>query len=72
MKPTIYCCRSYEDMSRRAADHMAAQVLLKPHCVLGLATGSTPLGLYGELAARCQRAVLFHKVVDLKPSFEIL
>jgi glucosamine-6-phosphate deaminase len=42
---------SYEDMSRRAADRMAACIASKPACVLGLATGSTPLGLYGCLAA---------------------
>jgi len=36
----------YAALSRRAADLLAAQVLLKPHCVLGLATGSTPIGTY--------------------------
>ena len=33
---------NYEDLSRKAADLIAAQVILKPDCVLGLATGSTP------------------------------
>ena len=42
----------YAEMSRRAADLLAAQVLLAPRCVLGLATGSTPVGMYDELAAR--------------------
>ena len=54
----IYCCQTYEEMSRHAADRMGAQVLLKPNAVLGLATGSTPLGLYAELAARCARGEL--------------
>ena len=36
----------YEQMSCRAASLLAAQVLLKKDCVLGLATGSTPLGIY--------------------------
>ena len=43
----------YAELSRRAADLLAAQVLLAPRCVLGLATGSTPVGMYDELAARC-------------------
>ena len=46
----IYECADYRAMSRRAASLIAAQVLLKPDCVLGLATGSTPVGLYRQLA----------------------
>lgn len=38
--------RDYEDMSRLAAEVIAAQVILKPDCVLGLATGSSPVGTY--------------------------
>ncbi len=41
--------RDYKEMSRRAAELMAAQVLLKPNSVLGLATGSSPIGLYEKL-----------------------
>ena len=36
----------YEAMSRRAAEIVARQIRQKPDSVLGLATGSTPLGLY--------------------------
>ena len=36
-------------MSRKAANIMSAQVIMKPDCVLGLATGSTPIGLYQQL-----------------------
>jgi len=39
----------YESMSRRAAQFVAELVRAKPNCVLGLATGSTPEGLYAEL-----------------------
>lgn len=46
----IYKTASYEDMSRKAANIIAAQVVQKPESVLGLATGSTPLGLYARLA----------------------
>lgn len=45
----IVSCVDYADMSRKAARIIAAQVTLKPHCVLGLATGSTPIGTYKEL-----------------------
>ena len=40
---------SYLDMSRYAAKMIAAQVILKPNAVLGLATGSTPIGTYAQL-----------------------
>ena len=45
----IVCARDYEDMSRKAANIMSAQVILKPDTVLGLATGSTPIGAYHQL-----------------------
>ena len=44
---------NYEQLSRKAANIIAAVVVNKPDCVLGLATGSSPLGTYAELAARC-------------------
>lgn len=37
---------NYNDMSRKAADVMAAQLQKQPACTLGLATGTTPIGLY--------------------------
>ncbi|HOP72564.1 glucosamine-6-phosphate deaminase [Thermoclostridium caenicola] len=40
---------TYEEMSRYAAEVIAAMVRSKPDCVLGLATGSTPIGTYREL-----------------------
>ena len=45
----IYCEKDYNAMSRRAAAIIAAQVVAKPDCVLGLATGSTPVGAYKQL-----------------------
>ena len=41
--------KDYEEMSRKAANLISAQILLKPDCVLGLATGSTPIGVYDQL-----------------------
>lgn len=45
----IYREDSYERMSRRAANIISAQVIQKPDSVLGLATGSSPLGIYKQL-----------------------
>lgn len=39
----------YQQMSRMAANLISAQVIMKPNCVLGLATGSTPIGTYEQL-----------------------
>ena len=45
----IYAAKDYEEMSKKAAQIMAAQITLKPNSVLGLATGSTPVGMYRHL-----------------------
>ena len=45
----IYQAEDYKSMSRRAANIISAHVILKPDCVLGLATGSTPIGAYQQL-----------------------
>lgn len=45
---------TYEELSRCAADMILAAVREKPECVLGLATGSTPIGTYDCLAAACR------------------
>ena len=39
----------YNEMSKVAGNIIAAQMILKPNCVLGLATGSSPIGTYKEL-----------------------
>ncbi|MDR2888434.1 MAG: glucosamine-6-phosphate deaminase, partial [Lachnospiraceae bacterium] len=44
--------KDYEDMSRKAANIIAAQIIVKPACVLGLATGSTPIAAYRNLVAQ--------------------
>ncbi|MEE1087054.1 MAG: glucosamine-6-phosphate deaminase [Schaedlerella sp.] len=41
--------KDYQDMSKKAASIIAAQVTMKPDCVLGLATGSSPIGTYDQL-----------------------
>lgn len=45
----IIAAKDYQDMSRKAANIISAQVILKPDCVLGLATGSSPVGTYKQL-----------------------
>lgn len=45
----ILKAKDYNDLSRKAAGVISAQVILKPDCVLGLATGSTPIGTYKQL-----------------------
>ena len=54
----IISCVDYADMSRKTARIIAAQVQLKPRSVLGLATGSTPIGTYQEL-------IRFHRDEEL-------
>ena len=46
----VIVCDNYEKMSYEAARIFAAQLIIKPKSVLGLATGSTPIGLYDCLA----------------------
>lgn len=54
----IISCVDYADMSRKTARIIAAQVQLKPRSLLGLATGSTPVGTYQEL-------IRFHRDEEL-------
>ena len=50
--------KDYKDLSRKAANIIQAQVILKPDCVLGLATGSSPVGIYEILIERHQNGDL--------------
>ena len=54
----IYEAADYEEMSRKAANILSAQMLMKGNCVLGLATGSTPIGIYQKLVERYQKGDL--------------
>ncbi|MGL5641626.1 MAG: glucosamine-6-phosphate deaminase [Paraclostridium sp.] len=45
----ILVCKNYDEMSKRAAQIIASQVTLKSNSILGLATGSTPIGMYKNL-----------------------
>ena len=54
----IIKAKDYNDMSRKAANIIAAQVSMKPDCVLGLATGSTPIGTYARLVEQYEQGDL--------------
>ncbi len=62
----IIKAKDYDEMSRKAANIIAAQVLSKPECVLGLATGSTPIGTYKNLVQWYEKGDLdFSKVTSV-------
>ena len=45
----IIVCENYESLSKKAAQIIGSQLVLEPQSVLGLATGSTPIGMYKNL-----------------------
>ncbi len=47
----FYKTADYKSMSRKAANIISAQIIIKPNSVLGLATGSSPIGTYRQLVA---------------------
>lgn len=60
----IRIVKDYGEMSKKAADVVAAQIIEKPDSVLGLATGSTPIGMYKELVRMYEEGIIdFSKVV---------
>ena len=57
-------CNSYDEISRKGAEIIADLMKKKPACILGLATGSTPVGMYRELIGMNRRGEIdFSKVV---------
>lgn len=75
----MICTKNYEEMSLQVAELLAAQVVLKPESVLGLATGSTVIGAYQRLTEKYQnggldfsriRTVNLDEYVGLPPAHE--
>ena len=75
----IISAKDYQALSRAAANIISAQVILKPSCVLGLATGSSPVGTYqqliewykkGDLDFSQVRTVNLDEYVGLAPTHE--
>lgn len=54
----IYKVLNYDEMSRKAANIISAQITLNPNSVLGLATGSSPIGIYQQLIRRYEKGDL--------------
>ena len=64
MKITV--CKNYDEMSAVAAKAIAELIKNKPDCVLGLATGSTPEGMYAKLVDMCKAGdISFSKVTSV-------
>ena len=72
----VIVAKNYEEMSAKAADVMAEVIKAKPDCVLGLATGSTPIGMYdclvekfnaGELDFSAVRSVNLDEYYPITP-----
>ena len=63
---TICKAKSYENMSAKAAEIVLEQIKAKPDTLLGLATGSTPVGMYQELIeAHRTKDASFHRCVSV-------
>ncbi len=59
----FYKTPDYKSMSRKAANIISAQIIIKPNSVLGLATGSSPIGTYQQLVAWYEKGDLdFSKI----------
>ena len=58
----VIVAENYEDGAKKAADLIEKIVRETPDCTLGLATGSSPVGMYQELARRCEKGLDFSRV----------
>lgn len=59
----VIVCENYEAVSKAGADIMEKVIRENPTCTIGLATGSSPVGMYKELSRRCKEEGLdFSKV----------
>ena len=59
----VIVCENYEAVSKAGADIIEKVVRENPDCTIGLATGSSPVGMYNELSRRCKEEGLdFSKV----------
>ena len=50
--------KNYDELSRTAATIIAGTILSKPDCLLGLATGSSPVGTYDHLVSMYEDGIL--------------
>lgn len=59
----IHIMKNYEDVSKKAASYVIKEMIVKPDLILGLATGSSPLGLYENLIDAYQKDIITFKDV---------
>ncbi|MCD8332510.1 MAG: glucosamine-6-phosphate deaminase [Oscillospiraceae bacterium] len=67
----IISARDYNHMSRQAANILSAQVILKADSVLGLATGSSPIGTYRQLIQWYEKGDIDLQLLGLGPNGHI-
>ncbi len=58
----VIITENYEEMSKKAAEIMSELVKNKPNAILGLATGSSPIGMYKQMAIDCKNGVSYKNV----------
>lgn len=59
----IIKCKNYEEVSKKAASLIIKEMILKPDLILGLATGSSPIGLYNNLIEAYEDELISFKEV---------
>lgn len=57
-------CKNYDEASKIASDILIQQIKEKPNCILGLATGSSPIGTYQKLIEAYQQNIISFKDVQ--------
>ena len=61
----VIVCKDYDAMSKKAYEYMKECITSKKNAVLGLATGSTPVGLYKEMVADYKLVIQIIKILFL-------
>ncbi len=73
----VIVCKDYDDMSKKAADLVISNIKEKPQIKLGLATGSSPIGLYknlisanedGEISFKFAKSVNLDEYIGINPA----
>ncbi len=58
----VIITENYDEMSKKAAELMSNLVKNNPNAILGLATGSSPIGMYKQMATDCKNGVSYKNV----------
>ena len=62
----VIVTENYDEMSKKAAEVIAEVIKADENAVLGLATGTTPIGLYKELIDKCAKKEISFKNICFK------